>query len=253
MDTSIPLSTSSSDELEQPIASIDLDLPEAEDDNEAEIKQKTKRVSVESEDEVFQIEQLFGSRTRARLLGLFLENADRAYYVREVARRVDAQLNSVRRELKNLVDIGVVLEVDAATSTDDDDEEGEKTEKRKYYKANITFPIYEELKGVMKKVGVLMNRALLDELKKTKQLDLLVLTGRFTDNHEVPTDVLIIGTLSLGKVQEAVLAYEKEIGREVNYTFMPLEEFMYRRDVGDRFLNAILAGPRIVLFQSPGL
>lgn len=253
MDTPTPLSTNPSEELEHKEVAVELDLPEAEDEIEAEVRQKVKKVSDSTEDEVFQIEQLFGSRTRARLLGLFLENSDRAYYVREVARRVDAQLNSVRRELKNLVDIGVVLEVDASGAEEDDDEVVEKTEKRKYYKANLTFPIYEELKGVMKKVGVLMNRALLDELKKTKQLHLLVLTGRFTDNHEVPTDVLIIGTLSLGKVQEAVLAYEKEIGREVNYTFMPLEEFMYRRDVGDRFLNAILAGPRIVLFQAPGL
>ncbi|MBP9828080.1 winged helix-turn-helix transcriptional regulator [Patescibacteria group bacterium] len=252
MDTPTPLSTNPSEETQLPVVSVELDLPEAEDEIEADVRPKVKKTVTPTEDEVFQIEQLFGSRTRARLLGLFLENSDRAYYVREVARRVDAQLNSVRRELKNLVDIGVVLEVEAVVN-EDDDEEVEKTEKRKYYKANLEFPIYEELKGVMKKVGVLMNRALLDELKKTKQLHLLVLTGRFTDNHEVPTDVLIIGTLSLAKVQEAVLAYEKEIGREVNYTFMPLEEFMYRRDVGDRFLNAILAGPRIILFQAPGV
>ena len=53
----------------------------------------------------FRVEQLFGSRTRARLLTLFLENADRAFYVRELTRRIDTQLNSVRRELKNLVDV----------------------------------------------------------------------------------------------------------------------------------------------------
>ena len=57
----------------------------------------------------FRLEQLFGSKTRARLLGIFLQHPQDFFYVRELTRKIGAQLNSVRRELKNLIDIGLVI------------------------------------------------------------------------------------------------------------------------------------------------
>ncbi len=198
----------------------------------------------------FRIEQLFGSRTRARLLGLFLENAERPFYVRELARRVDAQINAVRRELKNLLDIGIVIAVEADASPvpleKDADDEGGKENKR-FYKADSEFPLFDDLRAVMKKAAVLMNASLIEFLRAKGRLDLLVLTGRFTEVANIPTDVLVIGEIAPEAVQEAITAFEREIGREVNYTYMPREEFDYRSDVGDRFLSSILQGRRVVL------
>jgi hypothetical protein len=203
----------------------------------------------------FRIEQLFGSRTRARLLGLFLENSQRAFYVRELARRIDAQLNSVRRELKNLVDVGIVLEVDGDPGdayVPEPDDEGGKIDNKRFYQANKDFPIFEDLRGVMKKVAVLMNHTLMQELAKHGRLDLLILTGSFTDSFSIPTDILVVGELKEEGVQRSIAEFEKEIGREVNYTYMPREEFEYRRDVGDRFLASILQGKRVVLADTIG-
>lgn len=213
-----------------------------------------------AEGTAFRIEQLFGSRTRARLLGLFLENSERAFFVRELARRIDAQLNSVRRELKNLVDVGIVLEVDGddvdrnhlAVHDSSDGDDGAKIDNKRFYQANQNFPIFEDLRGVMKKVAVLMNHTLMQELAKHGQLDLLILTGSFTDAATIPTDVLVVGELKEEGVQRSISEFEKEIGREVNYTYMPREEFEYRRDVGDRFLASILQGKRVVLTDNIG-
>jgi hypothetical protein len=44
------------------------------------------------------IEQLFGSKTRVKLLKLFFSNPNRSFYVREITRTIDEQINSVRRE-----------------------------------------------------------------------------------------------------------------------------------------------------------
>ncbi len=55
---------------------------------------------------IHMIEQLFGSKTRVKLLGLFYSNPDRPFYVRELTRKIDEQINSVRRELANLLDVG---------------------------------------------------------------------------------------------------------------------------------------------------
>ena len=54
------------------------------------------------------IKKLFGSNTRTKLLGLFLNNPLESYYVREITRLIDEQINSVRRELTNLEEIGLV-------------------------------------------------------------------------------------------------------------------------------------------------
>ena len=54
-------------------------------------------------------EQLFGSKTRVKLLSLFYNNPERPFYVREITRKIDEQINSVRRELQNLLNIGIVL------------------------------------------------------------------------------------------------------------------------------------------------
>ena len=68
------------------------------------------------------IEQLFGSKTRVKLLQLFYSNPNRAFYVREITRKIDEQINSVRRELSNLLSIGIIV--------------SENTENKLYYEVN---------------------------------------------------------------------------------------------------------------------
>lgn len=54
------------------------------------------------------INALFGSKTRVKLLNLFFNKPDEKFYVREISRIIDEQVNSVRRELTNLEGVGVV-------------------------------------------------------------------------------------------------------------------------------------------------
>lgn len=191
----------------------------------------------------FEIEQLFGSRTRARLLGLFLENADRSFFVREVARRVDAQLNAVRRELKNLLDVGIIIENDGP--------EGARGEKKKFYQANETFPLFEDLRNVMRKVGILMNKSLVDGLQEAGEVHLVLLTGRFVDAPNIPTDVLIVSTCASEIIDAAIADFERDLGREVNFTALSPKEYRYRTDVGDRFLASIFQEKHAILFEIP--
>jgi predicted transcriptional regulator len=54
------------------------------------------------------IDALFGSKTRVKLLHLFLNNPGKAFYVREITRLIDEQINSVRRELANMLEVGII-------------------------------------------------------------------------------------------------------------------------------------------------
>ncbi|MFH1253497.1 MAG: hypothetical protein V1664_04180 [Candidatus Uhrbacteria bacterium] len=191
----------------------------------------------------FRLEQLFGSKTRARLLGLFLENPEQSFFVRELTRKIDAQLNSVRRELQNLIDLGMVIE----NSDNKKEKEGALVDRKKFYLANTNFLLYHDLRNLFRKIQILLKQKLVQEIQARGDVDLLVFTGRFVDNPSVQTDILIVGGINQAALQKIVSEFEAELGYEINYTLMPKEEFSYRRQITDRFLFSILEGEKVVM------
>lgn len=63
-------------------------------------------------------------------------------------------------------------------------------------------------------------------------------------------DMLVVGEIDKKKFGNMVKKFEKQIKRELNYTILDRDEFVYRRNVADRFLYNILDGKKIVLFDS---
>lgn len=192
----------------------------------------------------FKLEHLFGSKTRARLLGLFLMNHETAFFVRELTRRIDAQLNSVRRELKNLMDIGLVVEQGGGVAPRPG---ATLAEKKKYYTANTSFILFDDLRAMFKKMQILLKNHLVEELEAAGSVDYFAFTGRFVDRDDVPTDIVIVGTIEPAALAKAVSQFEADLGHEINYTLLPREEFVYRRQVADRFLTSILGGEKVVM------
>ena len=193
----------------------------------------------------FRLEQLFGSQTRARLLGLFLLHPDKAFFVRELTRKINAQLNSVRRELQNLMQLGLV----AARGAETPARRGASlAEKKKYYIANSGSILYEDLRSLFTKVQILLKQNLVQEIQDKGSVEYLAFTGRFL-GEEAPTDILIIGTISQKALQKIISEFEQDLGQEINYTLLPKDEFLYRRQVSDRFLFSILESEKIVMIN----
>src|SRR3954447_5373911 len=80
------------------------------------------------------VEQLFGSKTRVKLLQLFYSNPNRSFFVREITRKIDEQINSVRRELSNLLSIGIIT--------------SDNTNNKLYYEVNQKFEFFEPLQQI---------------------------------------------------------------------------------------------------------
>jgi hypothetical protein len=127
---------------------------------------------------------------------------------------------------------------------------GEGGDGRRFYKANTGFPLAEDLRRVMRRAAVLMNETLVEELVAAGDLATIILTGRFMDLTSVPTDIIIVGNLSADKVTAAVKNFERDIGREVNFTLLPTDEYKYRVDIGDRFIASILGAKHVILFEA---
>jgi hypothetical protein len=191
------------------------------------------------------IEQLFGSKTRVKLLQLFYSNPNRSFYVREITRKIDEQINSVRRELANLLSIGIIS--------------SEETGHRLYYEVNQKYEFYDPLTAIFggKKKAVSKNvKAANDEtadLKAIGNVEMALLSGQFTRDESAGVDLLIVGDVNHTQLQKYVTELEQKEGKEIRYVAMDVKEFEYRRQVKDRFINTVLAAKKQVLVDKQKL
>lgn len=195
--------------------------------------------------------RLFGSRARVKILKLFLFNPDQRFYIRQVARNLDLQVNSARRELKNLQDFGLLATGNKTPSSEKDD--SPKNTQEKYYYANKEFVLFGELRSLIAKAQALYKKDFVENVKKIGNPQLMILSGIFVNNDKSPVDLLIVGRIDKKKVKETIGRLEKELGVELNFTVLSFSEFKYRRDITDVFLYNILETRNIVVIDKLGV
>ncbi len=195
------------------------------------------------------IEQLFGSKTRVKLLRLFYSNPNRSFYVREITRKIDEQINSVRRELSNLLSIGIIV--------------SENTNNRLYYEVNQKFEYYKPLQeifgGGVKKPAAKQAKTADSEatadagLKSVGHIDLALYTGQFTRDESAGVDLLVVGDVNRNALQKYVDELETQEGKKLRYAVMKLPEFQYRQAIKDRFAVGIENAKKQILVDEQNL
>jgi DNA-binding transcriptional ArsR family regulator len=183
------------------------------------------------------LEQLLGSRLRARLLGWLFSHPDERYFVRQLAALLGEDSANLSRELARLSDLGIVSFV----------REGQQ----KYYQADRSGPLYPELRGL-----VLKTAGLGDLLREglgplADRILVAFVYGSFASGKEKAgsdVDLLVIGDVSLGDLVEALGPVQGRLGREVNPVVFPPSEF---REKITPFLENVLQGPKLFLIGSP--
>ena len=190
------------------------------------------------------LEYIFGSKTRLKLLGLFLKSPKCNFFVRELSRKTGNQLNAVRREIDNLLKIGLIIARADETTAAAKKVSGE--DKRKYFCLNPAGKLNQELLTLLIKDQLLTEESFINTLKESGGVDYLILGGQFVGEEAAPTDILIVGSLAAKEVKRLIKLFEQETGRELRYTVMPKREFLYRRDVADKFLSTLLQGKHLI-------
>jgi len=181
------------------------------------------------------------------LLRAFINNPERFFFVREITRNLDLHLNSVRRELNNLEQIGIVQ---SFTKEDFEKEiEKETKDNKKYYKLNKNFIFIDELRSILIKSNLLMDKAFASKLDKMGEVVFFLLSGVFVGWENAPTDVLVVGNVNKLKFQKMIKDIEKELGRQVNYTVMSKQDFIYRRGLTDKFLYDLIEHKNLILID----
>lgn len=195
------------------------------------------------------IEQLFGSKTRVKLLKLFFSNPNRSFYVREITRKVEEQINSVRRELANLLALGLIT--------------SDSTNNKLYYEVNQKYEHYEALRSMFSeaKKAKPADKKATTKSKKSEDVEETVeetkdtivelpeakhwegagnivgiaYSGVYTRDESAGVDVLVIGDALISKVESVIAELEKEKNKELRYALIEPDEWRYRQQVRDKF------------------
>lgn len=176
---------------------------------------------------------LFG-RTRGALLAVLYGHIGESFYLRQLARRTDITLSAVQRELRQLVDAGLVTRETVGSQT--------------FYSANEANPVFEEMRSIVTKtVGI--HDVLLEALRPLhKKIDVAFVygsTARSKEGRESDVDLMIVGRVQFADVIEHLADAQKVLSREINPTVYSAREF--RSKVQGNFLKTVLAQKKLFL------
>jgi predicted nucleotidyltransferase/predicted transcriptional regulator len=181
------------------------------------------------------LEALIPSKTRVKLLTLFLLNPESEYYIREIVRKTDENYNAVRRELANLESFGLITR--------------QKKGNQQYYMVNRDFFLYDELqKVVLKTEGVV--KIIKEDLASFSAIECMFIYGSFaqgTAGHKSDIDLFIVGDVDENTLIPLVHKSELVIHREINYTLMHSDELRRRKKAGDPFVKNVMKEPKIMI------
>jgi len=169
------------------------------------------------------LKALFSSKARIKLLTTFLLNPDEEYFIRELTRKLDEQINSIRRELDNLKKIGLLR--------------SRVKNRKKYYYTNKEFVIFNELRDIILKA---MNNDsdLIKNISKMGEVELLLLSGAFV-GKDAPVDLLVVGNIDKDKLQQ-LLSENSKMGKDLKFTTLSTRDFLYRLECKDKFIRDII-------------
>ena len=173
-------------------------------------------------------ETLF-SRNRRAILGLLYGHPDQQFYFRQVVRASGGGHGAIQRELKHLTEAGIIRR---------DVRHGQV-----YFQASPECPIFAELQAIIVKtagVADVLKRALAPLAARIRVAFIYgsMALGRQRSGSDV--DVLVVGEAGFREVVAVLAESQAQVGREINPTVYPQQEFCTKLSAGHHFLGNVL-------------
>jgi hypothetical protein len=181
------------------------------------------------------LKNLLVSEVRIRILDVLLKSPQEPLHVRAIVRKVGAEINAVRRELENLAEIKLLSK--------------RQSSNRLYYSVNTSHQFYNELLSMLAKekglgADIIKHAGEFGDIE-FGMMSLEFLRGRQASPLEV--DIFFVGDINDDPLHKFIAGYEREMGREINYSTMKSEEFKFRKRTNDQFIFKVLSQSRTML------
>jgi DNA-binding transcriptional ArsR family regulator len=185
------------------------------------------------------LKHLLVSQTRLKLINVLFYNPKEIFYVRQLVRLVDEEINSVRRELDNLKKAGII--------------DSEWRGNRLYYWADKQSPLFLILLTLANQ-GSGLGLKLHNKNETLGNIKLVFYTYKFIVGEKRSTDdidLIIVGDVSLREIETFIKQEETIRGHEINYMVMGKGEFQLRRQKRDQFIvDFFLSSPVVIIGSS---
>jgi predicted nucleotidyltransferase len=181
------------------------------------------------------LERLFTSKSRVRILELLLLNPTSEFHLREISRRTLVSAPYVRREMANLMALGLVLKRSQGNLT--------------LFRLKRDSAIAEELKRIFLKTES-FGRFMRDNLEEVGNIRFALIYGSFARGDEVEgsdVDLLIVGDVDERGMLDVMARVEEHTGREVIYIAWTEDEFEEKAREGIPLLEEIADTPVIMI------
>lgn len=178
---------------------------------------------------------LFGKTRRSVLAKLFLD-PQRDFRLRELARLTGISAGSVQHEIRQLV---------AADIVSRDEKGGLVT-----YRANPRCQIFEALRTIVEKtsgIDDLVREALQPAADKIRFAFIYGSIAKGVNRARSDLDLLVVGSIEFADLVGLLTSVEERIGREISPRLLSEKEFRLRLKRRDRFLTAVMEGPKIAV------
>ena len=180
------------------------------------------------------LQKIFGSAARLKLLRLFLFNPQHSFTLPEAATRAQIETSEARGEVANLVASGLIKK--------------NRRGRQHKYEVSDDFPYLLSLQNLLLNVTS-RGEEVKERLRTTGTLKLIVVTGMFMGEWEANLDLLVVGDKMKERAFKIqIKKLEAEIGKEIRFSMLGTQDFLYRLNMSDRLLRDVFDFPhRIVL------
>ncbi len=180
--------------------------------------------------------KLLGSKLRSKIIGWMFSHPDEIYFGRQLEEILKEDSTNISRELIRLAKMGILT--------------CETKGRQKHYQANKSCPVFAELQGLALKTAGMAD-VLSEALRSlSKKIKVAFVYGSFAANSAKAAsdvDLMVIGKCSFGEVVEALMQGQEKLGREVNPSVYPVDEFQKKIAAEHHFLKTVLTEKKIFL------
>ena len=181
------------------------------------------------------LEGLFGSKSRARLLTIFVSHPAEEFYAQHLTTMTRLAESSVRYELGRLEKLGVLV--------------ARRAGREKNFRINDRHPLLPELKQMVYKTAGLGEtiRQAVDGMPNIQAAFIFGSVAKGGEQATSDIDLFILGRPDQTRLAAALSEAEGRLGREINLVTMAPDEWRRRRNAGEGFINEVLRSPKIFL------
>lgn len=190
--------------------------------------------------------RLLGGNERVKIMRYFLHHEENIVSLHEISEKTKSKSPVARKELAALQSIGFIEKKKTKTvvTTGQGKKFSSKLKEVSGFKLNPLFPHNQALKDLLFDFQLLDKRELASRFKLIGRIKLFLVSGIFIGEEKSRVDVLIVGeAIKRPKAEKVFELLSAEIGRDVIYSVMDVEEYEYRLKMYDKFVRDIIEMP----------